>query len=90
MPRHKHEPDPNASAADILRQSPPAKRAALIRAAESEIVQLLESIHNAVGFPKDDGRWNSVLCLDLEGVRQRLLNPSRELSTEAMETLTMA
>lgn len=66
------------SAAEILRSAPPAKRSALIRAAEAEILGLLDVTHNAVGLPKRDGKWNSMLCLSLESVRQRILNPARE------------
>lgn len=66
------------SAAEILRVAPPAKRSALIRAAEGEILELLDATHNAVGFPKQDGRWNSVLCTSLEAVRSRFMNPARE------------
>jgi len=70
------EPD-NRTAAEILQTAPPAKRAALIRAAQDEIQELLAVVHDAVGTPKEDGRWNSQVCLKLEDVRQRFLHPSR-------------
>lgn len=66
------------SAGEILKVLPPAKRAAMIRAAQEEIITLLEETHLAVGFPKTDGRWNSMLCQSLEAVRQRILNPTKE------------
>lgn len=61
------------SVAEILKAAPPAKRAALLRAAEVEILDLLETTHLSVGLPKCDGKWNSQLCLSLEAVRQRIL-----------------
>lgn len=61
---------------ELLRQMPRAKREAAIRAANFEILVLLESIHNAVGFPKE-GSWSSMVCLDLEAVRQHILNPKK-------------
>ena len=60
----------------ILKSMPPARRSALLRSAEDEILALLESVHNSVGMPKIDGKWNSALCLDLEAVRQKLLHPT--------------
>lgn len=65
------------SAFEILQAAPPAKRAALLRAAEAEIMDLLEHTHNSVGLPKCDGKWNSQLCLSLEAVRQRILHPTK-------------
>ena len=82
MPK-KPRPEPDTrTAAEILREAPPAKRAALIRAAHDELLELLDTTHNAAGFPKEDGRWNSAVCLSLEAVRQRFLNPTREQQHE--------
>lgn len=58
--------------AEILRSLPPAKRAAALRYAEHALIDLLDSAHQAVGFPKPKG-WNPVLCLDLEAVRRCVL-----------------
>lgn len=59
------------SAAQLLAEMPPAKRTAALRAAMPELFQLLGALHEAVGFPKDDGRWNSMVCQNLESVRKR-------------------
>ena len=63
------------TAAQILKAAPPAKRDAMIRAARPELIELLDTAFNAVGFPKTDGRWNSAVCQSLEAVRQRFLDP---------------
>lgn len=55
---------------------PLAKREAAVRAATSEIIVLLESVFNAVGYPKEEG-WSPVICHDLEAVRQHFLNPKK-------------
>ena len=66
------------TAAEILKSAPPAKRDAMIRAARAELIELLECTHNAVGFPKTDGRWSSAVCHSLEAVRQRFLHPAKK------------
>jgi hypothetical protein len=74
-------PDIERPAHEILCAMPPAKRQAAIRAASDEIVALLGSVFNAVGFPKSDG-WTPMVGLDLEAVRRRILAP-KELPKEA-------
>jgi hypothetical protein len=67
---------------ELLAAMPPAKRHAAIRAASSEIIGLLGSVFDAVGFPTE-GKWTPVVGLDLEAVRERILAP-KELPKEAV------
>lgn len=66
-----------SSAFDILKSLPPARQESLIRQATKEILNLIQSAHNAVGFPKTDGRWTPALAKDLEAFRQAILNPKQ-------------
>lgn len=62
---------------ELLRAMPVARREAAIRAALPAVILLLESAFNAVGFPKEDGRWSSALAHDLEAVRKLILDPPK-------------
>lgn len=62
---------------EILKALPPAKFEAAIRESKDEILVLVESVYNSVGFPKKDGKWSPILSHDLEAVRQAVMHPKR-------------
>lgn len=60
---------------EILAALPPARRRAVLNAALPEIIKLMHSVFNAVGFPKEDGTWSPVVAQDLEAVRKIVIEP---------------
>lgn len=62
---------------ELLKAMPPAKFEAAIRESRHEILVLLESVYNSVGFPKKDGRWSPIMTHDLEAVRQAVMHPKK-------------